>query len=73
MTQWKPKIFAGRSPFWPITLAIVLADITTTFLIINDVADPIVGTFAVVATFAWLYAAELMGRHRAKTKPTKNM
>ncbi|MDR6436698.1 hypothetical protein J2790_001819 [Paenarthrobacter nicotinovorans] len=58
MTQWKPKIYAGRSPFWPITLAIVLAHIMITFLIINDVADPVVGTLAVVVTFAWLYAAE---------------
>lgn len=69
MTRWIPKIRAWRRPLWPITVAIVVADIAIGILILNG-TDPVVGTVAVVVTVAWLYVAESIGqRLNARNSP----
>lgn len=57
------RMYAWRRPLWPITLAIVVADLVIWFLLINDVTggDPTLGNVALVVTIVWLVLGQFIG------------
>ncbi|SEJ81627.1 hypothetical protein SAMN04487917_11530 [Arthrobacter sp. yr096] len=57
------RMHAWRRPLWPVTLAIVVADLVVWFLLINGVTggDLTLGNFAFVVTIAWLVLGEFIG------------
>ncbi|MCD4851963.1 hypothetical protein LN996_14175 [Arthrobacter sp. AK01] len=57
------RMYAWRRPLWPVTLAIVVADIVVWFLLINGVTggDPALGNVAFVVTIGWLVLGQSIG------------
>jgi hypothetical protein len=70
MNSFTPKMYAWRWPLWPVTAALCLACLAIGIFIMNDGAEPAIGTVVVVVTIIWLVLGQYIGpKLRAQSKP----